>query len=79
MNIKTVLSKSELLVLQLVALGYSSKKIAGEIGITSKTVENHRGSIAKKLGLSGNNCVMRFALTNKKKLLSTSPSLIILT
>ena len=44
------LSARERQVLQLLAEGRSAKSIAGELGVSIKTVETHRANIMKKLG-----------------------------
>jgi DNA-binding NarL/FixJ family response regulator len=46
-----ILSDRESQVLQLVAEGRSTKEIAGELNITSKTVDTHRQHIMDKLGI----------------------------
>jgi DNA-binding NarL/FixJ family response regulator len=46
-----LLSDRESQVLQLVAEGKSTKEIAGELSITSKTVDTHRQHIMDKLGI----------------------------
>jgi DNA-binding NarL/FixJ family response regulator len=38
-------------VLRLIASGRLNKQIAGEMGITTKTVENHRSALMRKLDL----------------------------
>lgn len=53
----------------LVANELSTIEIARRMNISPKTVENHRRSIAKKLGLSGNNCVLKYALSHQDVLL----------
>jgi DNA-binding NarL/FixJ family response regulator len=45
------LSPREREVLELVAVGISSKEIAGQLGISVRTAEAHRDSIAKKTGI----------------------------
>lgn len=59
------LTPSEIRILKLVAGNKTSKEIAKDLFISFKTVENHRLSIAKKLHLSGNNALLRFALEHK--------------
>lgn len=63
------LTHTEKLVLQLVAEEKSTREIAGELGISTRTVENHRAHICKKLDLRGANALLKFALTNKNQLL----------
>lgn len=64
----STLSARELQVLKLVAELKSSAEIGKIMQITPKTVENHRSSIARKLNISGNNCVLKFALAHKEEL-----------
>ncbi|GAT34368.1 DNA-binding response regulator, NarL/FixJ family [Terrimicrobium sacchariphilum] len=40
-------------VLQLIGGGFTSKEIAGRLALSVQTIETHRKSIAKKLGMSG--------------------------
>lgn len=47
----TELSPRERDVLRLVAEGLSSKEIADKLGLSVRTVENHRGNIARRTGL----------------------------
>ena len=62
------LTPTEQRVLQLVATNQSSKEIADALFIHYRTVENHRTNICQKLGLSGSNALLKFALQNKDKL-----------
>lgn len=64
----TLISESELRVLTLIAQNKPTRKIAEELGLKPKTVENHRYNIARKLNLSGNNCVLKYALEHKLEL-----------
>jgi DNA-binding NarL/FixJ family response regulator len=45
-----------------VALGYSSKRIAGNLGRSVKTVEKHRFKMMRKLGLHNAAAVTRYAM-----------------
>ena len=45
-----------------VALGYSSKRIAGNLGRSVKTIEKHRFKMMRKLGLHNAAAVTRFAM-----------------
>jgi two-component system, NarL family, response regulator NreC len=47
-----------------VALGYSSKRIAGNLGRSVKTIEKHRFKMMRKLGLHNAAAVTRFAMDN---------------
>ncbi len=69
MKLRLNITPKEQQILALIAQEYSTNEIATRMKIASKTVENHRYSIAKKLNLSGNNCVLIFALAHKQKLL----------
>jgi DNA-binding CsgD family transcriptional regulator len=62
------LSASERQVLLLIAESMSNKEIAEEMFISVRTVEHHRSHICAKLGLSGKNALLTFALTHKSQL-----------
>ena len=47
------LTKTERLILSLIAKEKTTNQIADELSISYKTVENHRNNISKKLNLSG--------------------------
>lgn len=59
------LTPTEIRILKLIAGNKTSKEIASDLSISYKTVENHRTNIIKKLNLSGNNALLRFAIENK--------------
>lgn len=59
------LTPAERRVLRLVARGLTSPDIAEELGNSTKTIENHRSHICRKLGLSGPQALLRFALENR--------------
>lgn len=56
------LSAREREVLALVAAGLSSKAAAARLGVSPRTVENHRAHLQRKLGLRGAAELTRFAL-----------------
>lgn len=58
----SMLSTRERQVLRLIAEGLSAKEIAGELGISTKTVEAHRTSIMRKLGARKATELVRYAL-----------------
>jgi DNA-binding NarL/FixJ family response regulator len=59
------LTKRERVVIQLVAEGYSSKKIAKLLNITRRTVDTHRFNIRSKLNLFKIADLVRYAVRNK--------------
>jgi two-component system, NarL family, response regulator NreC len=59
---ENVLSDRELQVLKLVAEGFSSREIAEQIFISTKTVESYRARLAEKLGLESRAQIVQYAL-----------------
>lgn len=62
------LTSAERRVLRFIAQDQTSTGIAAELGISPKTVENHRSHICRKLGLHGPQALLRFALGHKSLL-----------
>lgn len=63
------LTQTERRTLKLVSENYSSKEIADILFVTTKSVENYRSRICKKLGLeTGNNALVKWTLDNKELL-----------
>ncbi len=62
------LTTSEQRILQLIAESKSNKEIAAKLFISIRTVEHHRSNICAKLGLTGKNALLTFALTHKSDL-----------
>lgn len=58
------LSDREQEVLQLVALGHTSKEIADQLSLSAKTVDTYRARGMEKLGLRSRAALVRFALAN---------------
>ncbi len=48
--------------LRLIALGYSTKEIAAQMGISGKTVETYRARFMDKLGLDSRTNIVRYAM-----------------
>jgi DNA-binding NarL/FixJ family response regulator len=63
------LTPAERRILRLIAANKSSKQIADELGISHRTVENHRTNICQKLEIHGINALLKFALEHKSELL----------
>jgi len=59
------LTSSEKKVLKLIAENKSSNEIAVQLFVSSKTVQNHRFNICKKMELEGVNSLLSFSLQNK--------------
>lgn len=57
------LTRRERQVLELVAEGYSSTRIAHRLAISPRTAEAHRASVLRKLGLANYGQLIRYALT----------------
>ena len=60
-----LLSDREREVLQLIARGYTYREVAGELGISIKTVESHVSAVLRKLQLSNRNELARWAIERK--------------
>jgi DNA-binding NarL/FixJ family response regulator len=61
----THLTAAERRVLKLVSEFKTSKEIAGDLGISVRTVENHRANLSAKLGLQGSQSLVKFAYQNR--------------
>jgi DNA-binding NarL/FixJ family response regulator len=59
------LSPRETEIVQFLAEGKSNKQIAGVLGISQRTVENHRAKIMDKLGLDSFSELVRYAIRHK--------------
>jgi DNA-binding NarL/FixJ family response regulator len=64
------LSVAQLRIIRLIADQKTSKEIADSLGISYRTVENHRSAITAKLGLSGSNSLLKFAIEHKSAIIS---------
>lgn len=62
------LTAAERRVLRLLGESKTNQEIAGELFISVRTVEHHRANICAKLGLTGKNALLTFALTHKAEL-----------
>ncbi len=59
------LTKREIDVLRLLALGYSNKEIADELVVSVKTIQSHRANIKAKLNLRSRAQLVRYAKDRK--------------
>lgn len=61
----TILTKSEIAILKLIANSMTNKEIAENLFVSVKTVENHRHNIVRKLNIAlGKNSLLKFGLEN---------------
>ena len=60
-----LLSGRELEIIQLLAEGKSNKEVAATLEISVKTVETHRATIMRKLGVSSVVEIVHYAVRNK--------------
>lgn len=61
------LTRTERLVLRRIGEYKTSKEIAAELGISFRTVENHRHNISVKLDTNGSHALIKFAQENKEE------------
>jgi len=64
---KGLLTKRQIEILELIALGKTSREIADELFIGVHTVDTHRKNMVRILGLQGKGELMRYALEKKYK------------
>jgi DNA-binding NarL/FixJ family response regulator len=62
------LTPTERRVLYLVAENKTSREIAAHLGVSTRTIENHRVNICQKLELRGAHALLKFAMENKSHL-----------
>lgn len=62
------LTKQELNILRMIAAQKTSREIADTLFISTKTVENHRSNICKKLNLKGTHSLLKFAIEHQNEL-----------
>ncbi len=67
-RILAALTPTELIVLRHLAANKTSRQIAAELGVSVRTVQNHRANVCEKLELRGTNKLLQFALENKSQL-----------
>ena len=62
------LSITERKILRFISNGKTSKQIAEEMHLSSKTIDNHRNNIASKLNIRGTHSLLKFAVLHKREL-----------
>ncbi len=62
------LTRTERTVLRLVASYKTSREIAAELGISQRTVENHRKNISAKLEIHGSHVLVKFAIEHRDEI-----------
>ncbi|MFN0084950.1 MAG: response regulator [Blastocatellia bacterium] len=63
------ITPAERRVLGFLAMSKTSKEIASELGVSSRTIDNHRANLCAKLGLHNPHALARFAIANRERLL----------
>ncbi|SFW83833.1 response regulator transcription factor [Chitinophaga sancti] len=58
------LGKAENRIIKMIAEGKSTRQMAEELGVSIRTIENHRYRIAGKLGVAGRNALTEFVIRN---------------
>ncbi|MGE8203297.1 response regulator transcription factor [Heyndrickxia sp. NPDC080065] len=61
---QSVLTRREEEVVRLTSLGYTNVQIGKQLGISPKTVENHKSNIMQKLGLKDKHELIKYAFKN---------------
>ena len=61
-------------IMELVLAGHPSKNIAADLGISQRTVENHRAAIMKKTGSHSLSALIRLALAADPGAAPSAPS-----
>lgn len=62
-NVALLLTARERQVAEKLAFGFTNREIAGQVGISIKTVDTHRGHVLKKLGLKNNAQLVHLAIS----------------
>ena len=62
------LTPSERRIMRMIAQLKINKEIAAELSISVRTVEHHRSNICSKLGITGKNMLLAYAITHKSEL-----------
>jgi DNA-binding NarL/FixJ family response regulator len=62
---RDLLTPRERLVVRLIAEGHTNKGVCAKLGVSLKTVESHRGSAMRKLGLHTTAELVRYAVRNR--------------
>ncbi len=62
------LTPTERRILMLLAELKTTKEIASELGVSPRTIDNHRAHICAKLDLQGTHALVKFALQHKSEL-----------
>jgi DNA-binding NarL/FixJ family response regulator len=65
------LPHAELLVLRHLCHSRTSTEISAELGVSTRTIHAHRHNMCQKLGLTGANKLMAFAIENKSAITAT--------
>ena len=73
-NVIAGLTTRQRQVMELVLAGHPSKNIAADLGVSQRTVENHRAAIMKKTGSHSLSALIRLALAADPGAAPSAPS-----
>jgi two-component system response regulator NreC len=65
LRLVSALSKRQMVVARMLALGYNNKEVAAKLEISVKTVDAHRANLMSKLGFTSRVQLVRYAIDNK--------------
>ncbi len=68
LNAITLLTKTEKQILQLISESMTNREIAESLFVTVRTVETHRHNICAKIGITGTNALLKFAIRHKESI-----------
>ncbi len=64
LDLDSSLTSTESTVMNLLAEMKTNQEIADELGVSIKTIQNHRNNVCKKLGLNGTHALLKYAVQN---------------
>lgn len=64
LDLDSSLTSTESTIMNLLAEMKTNQEIADELGVSIKTIQNHRNNVCKKLGLNGTHALLKYAVQN---------------
>jgi DNA-binding NarL/FixJ family response regulator len=72
-SVLSKLTDREMEIVRLLGKGFTTSEVAQQLGISSKTVESHKGNLRRKLNLHSGSALLRFAMANADENLGRNP------